>query len=233
MLVGSMIIRNEADRYLQASLTRLLSVCDKVFVADDNSEDDSAAIAERLGAKVWKNNSTPFAKSEREFRQNAWNKMASMMRLKEGRDWVLSVDADEYVVGDKSKFQELIRQASHRTCFTLPIKEMWGVDQYRIDGFWDGNRNRRMGLYKKDMTFRNANFGCGSIPHHNHLATELSEHMGILHFGYADPEDRQKKYDFYKSLPNHGHNEKHIESIIQTPKLQRIKLDIDFYKGLK
>lgn len=233
MIIGSMVIKNEIDRYLEASLTKLIASCQKVFVADDGSDDGSAELAEKLGAKVWRNTGTSFKENESVFRQAAWDQMAKMFKLKE-TDWVLSLDADEYFIGNLTKLKELLKIAQHRTCFSMPIPEVWETEplQVRVDGFWRGNYNRRFAKYNPNLKFRDVPMGCGSVPS-NGPSTELSMQLGILHFGYANEDDRQAKHDFYKSLPAHGHNQGHIDSIITKPKLEHLDINVDFWRGIK
>lgn len=233
MIIGSMVIKNEIDRYLEASLTRLLASCQKVFVADDYSDDGSAELAEKLGATVWRNDGVSFKENESAFRQRAWDKMGTLFKLKE-TDWILSVDADEYFIGTLPKLKQLASEAKHRNCFSLPIPEVWQAEplQIRVDGFWRGNYNRRIAKYTRDVKFRDVPMGCGSVPYFG-PSTELSMQLGILHFGYAEEEDRKIKHEFYKSLPSHGHNQGHIDSIITKPKLEHLDINVDFWRGLK
>lgn len=234
MIIGSMIVKNEADRYLQASLSRLVAVCDKVFVADDQSTDDSVQIARGLGCTVWvrPDNVPTFAEHEGRFRQAAWNQMGKSLRVREG-SWVLSLDADEYFAGTAAQLKQLQRDAGSRTAFALKFLEVWEEDplQIRIDGFWRENFNRRIRKWTSDP-FLDVPMGSGSVPPTT-LVTEIHK-ISVLHYGYVDKDRRQQKYDFYKSLPNHGHNEGHIDSIIaKRPTLEALDMDVDFWKGVR
>jgi glycosyltransferase involved in cell wall biosynthesis len=235
MIIGSMVVKNEVDRYLQASLTRLLECCHKVFVVDDQSDDDSADLAREMGCTVWvRDDATPsFKENESAFRQAAWSVMGTTLKLKD-RDWILSLDADECFLGTFNKNKELVRQADHRVCFSLPVPEAWSVNpiQVRTDGYWNNNYSRRFARYDKNRKFLDATMGCGSVPYHTGPSTELASHMGILHFGYADEEDRKKKYEFYHNRI-HGHSNSHIESILKKPKLEPFEFEYDFWRGIK
>lgn len=234
MIVGSMVVRDEANRYLQASLSRLLEVCDKVFVADDGSMDNSVEMARSMGCSVWERPDSvkPFAVNESVFRSAAWNTLGETMSLNED-DWVLSIDADEYLMASRKQLEEMAVQAGQRNAFTLSIREAWSLDPVliRVDGFWRENHNRRVHRWNKEAKFRNVTMGCGSVPDGGRC-TEIHK-IQILHFGYALEEDRLRKYDFYKSLPSHGHNESHIESILSKPTLERFDEKIKFWRGMK
>lgn len=229
-----MVVKDEADRYLQASLTRLKSVCDKVFVADDYSSDNSVEIAKDLGCTVWRRpkNEISFAEHEGKFRERAWIEMGKKLKLKP-TDWILSIDADEYFTGTKEILDYLPHVAAGRECFKIPVKEVWEINplKIRVDGFWRNNINARISLYGTQNKFRDIPMGCGSVPYAK-LSTEIHK-FEVLHFGYVDKENRKKKYDFYKSLPNHGHNDSHIESIIKKADLEDLGYEVDFWKGLR
>ena len=235
MIIGSMVIHNEKDRYLQAALCRLQAACDKVFVADDQSEDDGIELAESMGCFTWArpDNVPSFQESESKFRQAAWDQMSKQLKLKE-TDWVLSIDADECFLGDKAQMKALVKMAGHRRCFSAPIPEVWESDplQIRVDGFWRGNCNRRIQRFDKVTKFRDIGMGCGSVPMFEE-STVLSMKLGILHFGYADQEDRVRKHAAYTALANHGHNQNHIDSIISKPKLEHLDINVDFWRGVR
>ena len=59
-LVTAMLVRNEADRFLRQVLQNAKACADQVLVLDDNSEDDTVAIARECGAiTVSRETSTP------------------------------------------------------------------------------------------------------------------------------------------------------------------------------
>lgn len=227
-------MKNEADRYLQASLTRLLDVCDQVFVFDDNSTDNSVEIAEGLGAFVIRkpDDCPTFLENESAFRQCAWNTMGAEFGL-DSDDWIISVDADEYLAGNLDYLFSFIFD-----CVNVHIPEVWSLDpiMIRMDGFWNQNYTRRIGRYSY-TTFKNKKMGCGSLPEgYTNPVTVSKKHpdlvVEILHFGYADEADRQARYSRYKSLPDHGHNPQHIDSIVTQPILSEIS-GVDFWKGVR
>lgn len=229
MIIGSMVIFNEMDRYLQASLTRMLEVCDKVFVADDRSTDGSAELAKEMGCEVWVRPSYRFSfmENEGQFREDAWNAMQVLEPSTE--DWILSMDSDEYFAGH---FPDLKNAES--PCFSIYRHEIWAQDPYRVrtDVFWAMDYPRRIARWNPGQKFLDVPMGCGSVPFQK--SERLARSNTILHFGFMTEEDRVKKYNRYKSLKNHGHNEKHIDSIITQPTLQGIDLTgIDFWRGVK
>src|ERR1041385_9472163 len=51
-LISALLVKNEADRYLERVLRRCLEFSDKVLVLDDRSTDRSAQLATDLGCLV-------------------------------------------------------------------------------------------------------------------------------------------------------------------------------------
>ena len=83
---GVVIALNEAEQ-LHYALGTLVPWCDEVIVVDQHSDDDTAAIAERLGATVYQHERTGgIADPARRF---------AVSRAK--GDWILILDADEMV----------------------------------------------------------------------------------------------------------------------------------------
>ena len=78
------ICKNEADR-LTACLEAVRGLADDIVVVDSGSDDNSVAVAESLGARVF---------------FNAWTGYGPQKRFSEDcarHDWVLNLDADEVV----------------------------------------------------------------------------------------------------------------------------------------
>jgi glycosyltransferase involved in cell wall biosynthesis len=83
---GVVIALNEAHQ-IHYALGTLLPWCDEVIVVDQHSEDDTAAIAERMGARVYQHERTGgIADPARRFAVG-----------KATADWVFILDADEMV----------------------------------------------------------------------------------------------------------------------------------------
>lgn len=228
-----MVGRNEAHRYLQASLFHLTNVCDQVFFYDDRSTDNTVGVALDAGCtvSVRKEKDPSFLEHEGRFRQNAFDLLDDAFHPGPG-DWILSVDADEIVTPTRSELNGLIAEsiAQRTLSVVLSIPEIFSVSedeqnmlydpQVRTDGFWNRIRGFRLYEYHSGGTFKNKKMGCGSEPTYVENGPKLKAlTYHILHLGYAHPDDRQEKYERY-SQTEHGHNNSHIQSIIKPPKLQ-------------
>ena len=88
------ITHDEADRI--ADCIASLSFCDEILVVDSRSQDDTRAIAAKLGARVI-DRDWPGYRSQREFAMQSAS-----------HDWILAVDADERVsAGLRDELQAL------------------------------------------------------------------------------------------------------------------------------
>lgn len=229
-VVGSIVVKNEADRYLEKALSNALSYLDEIFVYDDRSDDESAEIALSLGCRTVRRpeDKPSFMEHEGEFRQSAWNAFVRVMGLREG-DWVFSFDADEFLVADDRSFEAAISSALQRNAsgVIIPIPEIFEVNEEglfaRQDGFWGQIRGSRLFPFRHFGFFEDKSMGCGSEPTYVRNGYLSNQNYGItlLHLGYAREEDRVAKYERYSSLPDHGHNSDHIESILKPPVLRK------------
>lgn len=97
MISGVVLVRNQAEQLKKC--LNALSFCDEIIVVDDNSTDDSAKIAEKAGARVYKRALNGDFAAQRNF---------GLEKTK--NEWVLFVDADEIVTPELAT--ELYQQTS-------------------------------------------------------------------------------------------------------------------------
>lgn len=227
--LGVVPVKNEADNWLDACLDWASNFLDGIFVYDDQSYDDSIEVALLHTQHVRRRaNSDPsFLEHEGQFRQNAWRGMEEALEPEDG-DWILAFDADEFLVGGfdnrVADRLSLVREAAeemYADAIALNRPEIWSLGQppkVRTDGWWQGN-DIRLVKWKPNGQFRNKKMGCGSVPKDNTRALSAVQSVNLLHLGYSSQEERQKHYDRYRAMRDHGHNPKHIASIIQKPTL--------------
>ncbi len=227
-IIGHMVVRNEADRYLSESLAWLSRHTDAMYVYDDRSTDRTAPLAMQAGAMVrTRTQLTPsFAEDESAFRQAGWEWMTERARLTED-DWVLCIDADEFLVATDADEARSVRQlleqsADQGMTVTFPVAEIFAtfdVLERRIDGYWKAITADRFARWVPDPAFMERCEGGGSLPRAARFARPgISTALTILHFGYARPDDRQAKYQRYSK--GRGHNLTHVGSIIRPPQLE-------------
>ncbi len=101
----SMIMKNEAHRYLKEVLEDAVHYIDEAVIIDDNSSDESIAICHEvlkgIPHRVIKNSQSTFA-NEIVLRKQQWAET-----IKTNPEWILCLDADEIF---ECKFRRVIKQ---------------------------------------------------------------------------------------------------------------------------
>lgn len=224
--------KNEADRYLEPMLHNTADAVDGHFFFDDQSTDDTVAIARRYCTVSERTDDSPsFLEHEGQFRQTAWWAFETYMRVEEG-DWVLAIDCDEFLVTNDDPYSAIhtaVRDArrSGQVAVMMPVPEVFGFDgdgtpMVRTDGFWGRIAGTRLFEYRRGGKFSDKPMGCGSEPSYVGSGKHGPAPRGVwlMHYGYARPEDVAAKYERYNALA-HGHADSHIQSIPKPPGLSR------------
>lgn len=240
-VIGLLVTRNEEDRYLQSVLEHNRPLLDRLLVFDDLSTDRTQEIAMEYGTLVERPFEVPsFSEHEGRFRAAAWRALALEMSPEYG-DVIVAFDADEYLIGDCSKFEGRAAR--------VPVDECWEVQddipRVRTDGAWgkiydirtwhwqlglDGEAEThllkgRVGRNKKNADYGKVASGCG--PYQND--TEWHSDLRILHVGYLDPEDRLVKQQRYRNDGRHG--SRHVQSITERPSLRKLARGVAIRRG--
>lgn len=226
-LYAVMIVKNEADRYLQSCLEWNGSILDGLLIVDDGSRDDTYNICISYTDNVFRRPAEvpSFMEDESRLREFAWERLAQVFEPGD-TDWVLSIDADEFVVcdGDRREALDLARIKALKSgwdCVQFPIPEMWSMESRRVDGFWGDLSNVRMVQWQGLRSFPRQKMGGGSVPrNYPKKNSYFAKDIAILHYGYADQSDRIEKSIRYASVQDHGHSSKHIASIVQKATLE-------------
>lgn len=232
-LLIHMPVKNEADRWLEACLQWASTFADELHVYDDRSDDDTASVASSYANVTVRGPAGPsFLEHEGQFRENAWHAFEVMAHPEPG-DWVLALDADEFLVGNPDvNLRELVLEHCGRADATgagailLPVPEMFGADfgpdgrvtklHQRMDGLWRSIRGTRLFRYQEGGSFRNKPMGCGSEPTYVTERPAMAvDDLWLLHLGYVRDEDKTMKHERYSSLLDHGHNNDHVQSIVR------------------
>mgnify|MGYP000524711828 CR=1 FL=1 len=239
-IVGHVVTKDEAHRYLVPCLNWLRGIVDVIHVFDDRSTDGTPALAAEFGALVDVRLRTvaSFIENEMTFRQAAWTAMTRAAELADG-DWVLAIDADEFLIANHAHDQtQLAATVRHAETLGVPIVGFpvaevfaFGVDAaqrplVRVDGWWGTMQADRLTRWSPTARFRAKRLNgrdCGSIPFVDDIprpdqVAVRSDDLTILHYGYATPEDQAAKYARY--VNERGHNKLHVRSILQRPKLE-------------
>jgi glycosyltransferase involved in cell wall biosynthesis len=205
-LTLSMIMRNEADRYLRPMLESAREYIDEAVIIDDASSDNSVEVCQEvlkgIPLHLIRNATSRFG-NEVTLRKQQWEET-----VKTKPEWVLILDADEiFEKRFKDEVLSLITRADVDV-FYFRLYDFWDEEHYREDGYWRAHLFYRPFLvrYKEGAEYRWQEMPqhCGRMPQTIFgLPSALSD-MRLKHYGWAKPEDRHAKYKRYKMLDPQG-----------------------------
>ena len=220
-LVASMIVRNEMGRYLEPCIEHLRQFCDLIVVLDDNSDDGGYEYLAGLGKNVVVSRSkeAPMFENEGAARQRLFENT-----LKESPDYILAIDADEFIE-DGQRLRSMLEQDNEVEYWTTYMEEVWKADDHwlwtREDGGWHAhpipNLYRAPRVPDRLWSIRQQNLACGREPQMVRRMAGMARPVGtsILHFGWARESERQSRYDRYaKHDGGQFHASQHLESIL-------------------
>lgn len=223
-LVASMIIRDEYDRYLKPCIEHLLSYCQEVRIMDDGSPGRDLNWLQEQEGVYWIHNPGPsFFEHEGRARQNLlkWT-------LASNPDYVLSIDADEFV-GNPNMISKACAQGA--PVYTLQMEEVWRADQHlhiRVDHAWRPRPCPILWRAPKDREARNwkipdVQLACGREPVQVRRTRAVGSGVSVFHFGWAceaDRVDRAQRY--FEHDGGKFHKDAHLQSILWPDELVRL-----------
>lgn len=220
-LIASMIVKNEADRYLGPCLEHLLGFCDEVRIVDDGSTDDFSHVDWAADERVLveRSSTSTFFQHEGRARQRLLE-----FTMDGSPTHVLAIDADEFVT-DGEAIRRTCSTPGRATVWLLDMLEVWNVDEddlvIRTDGGW---APRPVPILYAVPRARNPRTwaildrpgGCGREPVAVAQQRSRARPAGgqILHFGWTNVADRADRHARYANADSFGHNPKHIQSIM-------------------
>lgn len=202
----SMIVRNEADRYLRRALESHRAYIDDAVIIDDGSTDDTVQVCREaldgIPLHLVSNPKSTFH-NEVELRKQQWQETASRQP-----DWILNMDADEWFeAGKRDELKEIVRQPLADAVY-FRLYDMWSETHYREDAYWQAHSMYRPFLvrFKRDTAYewKETPQHCGRFPRSIAHFSYWCHPLRVQHFGWARSEDRQKKYDRYMKLDGDG-----------------------------
>lgn len=211
-LAVALMVRNEADRYLGSALSAWQNFADEIVALDDHSTDASqsllvdagATTVPWTGAEAWGEEIAP--------RTALWNAAVAS-----GAEYIMVLDADMVPIQDP---KPLLRDGVDGVLFNL--FDLWSADTYRDDHYWQAHRCPRLWLvknpYEEAKPWSERGIHCGHFPPltlKRLLWAPID--FSILHYGYADPRDREAKAAQYLDR----------SSILTTNELEHAKTILD------
>ncbi|MEG0832375.1 MAG: glycosyltransferase family 2 protein [Oscillospiraceae bacterium] len=198
----SMSVRNEEHRYLQRMLKSVAGHIDEAVIIDDASSDETAAICEQelqgIPFRIVRNAEPLFA-NEVKLRKKQWSET-----LKSNPDWILNLDADEFI--DEAFWDSADEMINNSNCdvYLFRMYDMWTETMYRDDKYWDAHSCPRVFLtrYQPDFQYDwlDKPQHCGRFPSNLNLLPQSESEFRIQHFGWATQADRALKYKRYQLL---------------------------------
>ncbi len=207
----------DRHRYLQAVLEHLHAFVENTYVVYD------------YNAKLLQH--------EGRFRTELLINAVHELQPRDGIDWILVNDADEFLVTTTSEpmsslMPVILREANDYGADSLVfgLDELWQLDppKVRVDKAWADQRMLRMFRYQADkpLGVKDAPMASGSIPPWAQSnCRSYMQLVRVVHASYADPDDRLRKYLRYKDRT--GHSSAHVESILdESPTLEDISFEL-------
>jgi glycosyltransferase involved in cell wall biosynthesis len=175
------LAKNEARQI--ADCIRSVAWADEILVVDDESTDDTAAIATSLGARI------VHRKMDIEGRHRNW------AHAQARHEWVLSLDADERVTPElEQELRGLLAGTAPFETYAIPRRNFIGAQWIRYGGWYP---SAQLKLFKKSV-FRweettvhpraIANVACGTL------------RGDLVHYSYKDRADYAAKMDRHTTL---------------------------------
>ena len=232
-LCANMVVRNEADNYLERVLTRLSTQVDMICITDDCSDDNTVEVASSFDkVKIHSLPKPMFSINEGELRQASWEWLESNIDQDEPT-FILAIDADEELYETTYSLQRIIN-AERVEIANIMFFHMWNEYQFRIDGGWRPHGSTRLFRYHKGDEFLRRKIACGSEPiriaesmrNPQFIRQHYVNNSGLAmkHLSYIKDEDKRKKHERYMSLDKGDfHALNHIQSIVDPP--ERVQLE--------
>jgi len=219
--VGIVLARNEADRYLAATLASMQRACDEILLLDDGSTDDTAEVARSFGASVrHRDASAPMWGQEATARAELWAWGAEVAR----DGWLYISDADHDLVAPPDDWRTLLKSWSV-TAWAMRLYDCWdSPQQHRVDGQWAAYQVARPWLFRPgacpEPQWNGRGLHSGHAPgNFPYILGVAPERVWIRHLGWMARADRETKVARYTDASAHLAPAElaHLHSVLDEP----------------
>lgn len=191
--ISVVIVAFNEESKIRNCILSVSSWADEIVLVDLQSSDNTAKIADELGAKVYSHEFVPYADPVRPFGVS-----------KASNDWIMMLDADEMV--PKSLANELQKIANENIAdvVIIPWRNFLIGDEMRYSG-WGFHQDRHARFFKRAMV------DLGDDIHNfikikkeaRVLKLESKKELAVIHFNYLDFEHFLEKMNRYTSIDAH------------------------------
>jgi Glycosyl transferase family 2 len=201
-LTLSMVVHNEANRWLAPALRAHRPFIQEAVVIDDASTDNTVDVVQReldgLPLRLIRNHSSKFS-NEIDLRRQQWDEAVAS-----NPDWLLILDADEVLEpGAATVIPQLVKQTDYAV-FGFELYDFWSPTHYREDTWWCAHRTPRPFLTRYNPDFRylwsETAQHCGRMPANALELNSAATNLRVKHYGWADPAERARKHARYQAL---------------------------------
>lgn len=209
------MVRNEAARYLTSALKAFSEFADVIVALDDGSTDATPDILRACPKVTYARWEGPEAWGAEAAPRAALFALARAAKT----DWIFVLDADMVPARDPAPLFDI---SADVTAFRL--YDLWSPTRYREDLFWQAHKSYRIWAVRNPIGDFVAEWGPARGIHNGHFPSNLPitrmllppQDFAILHYGYADPKDREIKAANYQRVSNQltPHEEMHANSIL-------------------
>lgn len=198
----SMIVKNEANRYLRQVLQSAKEYISDAVIIDDGSTDNTVAVCKEvlknLPLRIVQNAESKFS-NEVDLRKQQWEET-----VKSNPEWILMLDADEIF---EDRFKDDIKPflaSTNADAVLFRLYDFWDPDHYRDDVYWSAHRRFALFLVRYnpniDYAWKDTPQHCGRFPLNAYRFNAVSSMLRLKHFGWASIDARISKYERYQKL---------------------------------
>ena len=206
VIVGTIRAKNAA-RDIARCIESIQRVCPTVLVLDDHSTDNTAAIAESLGATVYAS-----AFPDRDDGRDHDFLLQRARKLK--ADWIFAIDSDEAL--DARDIPALVNACLYSDVDALHLRWMnlWNSEtQVRVDGIWGKGSPPRLWRVTPSLQFTSMSAGVHAWPVGNVKRGFVD--VRLWHWGNMRKEDRIRKYHWYNAVDPGNASEDFYRHVVQ------------------
>lgn len=202
-LTLSMVVKNEADRYLRRVLESARRYITDAVIIDDASTDSTVDVCKEMlkgiPLHLVQNSESKFS-NEITLRKQQWEET-----IKTNPDWIIFLDADEiFEKAFEDQVQNLILD-NDADVYSFRLFDFWDEDHFRDDQYWSAHTRYSPFLlrYRPEVRYhwRETPQHCGRMPRWDSgTLHERGSQLRLKHYGWANPENRLAKYHRYMQL---------------------------------